>query len=364
VNRIGRLLLLAALIVGPLCVGSYFGAWRLPVLIISSLAIGILLIWKSDGDQAPPRPHWWLAAIPLWPLLQGAWMYYNAWGEFIRPPWLILQLENQPFPSLPGTADQSEAWDRLSYIIPCLGLVWVTRNLVISRPSWIKVIALTIFGTGVAVALLGLVQRWTGAEGIFWMDQLSHYMRKLFFATFRSPGIATVCLNMAFALGLSCMLTSPDSDRDTRDSNRYIFTLFATILGNIILFIAILSAGSKAGMFLGLLTLVAWFVLNRRSITYAFHRSREIFPGGRKAERNIIAAAFFCILLFSTASFYETMDSRWNEARDNSFSSLTSRVIAYEEQVEMMDDDEWGALGFGPGSFYPLFYFRLLTNLN
>ena len=165
-HRAGRILLLFSLVIGPLWIGSYFGEWRWPLLICATFALCVLLtapttpigkfsfrkfsFKKSPRRDALRRPRWngWLAALLIWPALQGFWMWHNAWGEFSSMPWYIHFLDNQPEPSLPGAPDRAEAWDRLSYIIPCLGMVWVTRSLVIAMPNMLRTIATTISGRG------------------------------------------------------------------------------------------------------------------------------------------------------------------------------------------------------------------------
>lgn len=292
-------------------------------------------------------------------------MWYNAWGEFHRmpsteagvSPWHILVLENQPFPSLPGGADRAVALDKLCFIIPCLGLVWGTRQLVISRPSWCQKIAVSIFWTGVAVALLGLIQRGTGAEGIYWIDELTVNGSTLFFGTFRSPGIATCYLNVALAFGLSTILTvlRKKASYERVNSNRKLLHLLGTTLGVIVIICAVIIAGSKAGMALGVFVVFLWIMINRRSITTAFQQSSNLFSGNKRTERNIVLAALLCILALSLLSLAGVMTDRWQSAHDQDYSTLTGRMQANEVIMKMVSDDSWGALGHGPGAFYPLF---------
>jgi len=368
-HRAGRILLLFSLVIGPLWLGSYFGEWRWPLLICATFALCVLLtapttpigkfsfrkfsFKKAHRRDALRRPRWngWLAALLIWPALQGFWMWHNAWGEFSSTPWYIHFLDNQPEPSLPGAPDRAEAWDRLSYIIPCLGLVWVTRSLVIAMPNMLRTIATTIFWTGVAVALLGLVQRWTGAEGIFWSDDLVFPGRQLFFGTFRSPGIASCYLNMAFAMGLTLMIAPKTSRRGDGDHppppTRRLFFSILRLAGVIILLTAVVSAGSKAGMFYGFLTLTLWAWLNKNAIKRAFHRSSEMFSGNRHMERNLMTGMFLLICILAGLSFAGTTSMRWESAHEADYSTMTERGASNAIQIEMIQDPDWGALGFG-----------------
>ncbi len=359
----GGVFLIISLIIGPSLAGSYFQGWRYPLIVTSSLAACLLIL----SSFLQKKYNWWLFVLLVWLVIQGLWMWYNAWGQFSRVsvteigqlPWRIFELENQPFPALPGSPDRGEAMDRLSSIIPCLGLVFAVRHLVINRPAWCGVIASVIFWTGAAVALLGLIQRSTGAEGIFWLDELTYKNRGLFFGTYRSPGIATCYLNVALALGLSTLLTTLRKGRKRADENahRTLLRLLFTIAEVIVIICGVISAGSKAGMAFGLMTIFLWAGLNYRSIISAFHRSSELFLGNKRAERNIVIITLVCITLFSLLSLSEIISARWQAAHEHDYSSLTGRSMANRVQMKMIADDEWGAMGFGPGSFYPLFYY-------
>lgn len=282
-------------------------------------------------------------------------MWYNAWGEFSTPPWHILELEHQPYPQWPGTADRAEAMDRLTYIIPCLGALFATQLLILRRPSSLRTLTSIIFWAGVAVAILGLAQRWTGAEGIFWSSDLKFEGRTLFFGTFRSPGIATSYLNLALAMGLSLIILPPRKVHSGDRPKPQLFLNILKISGIIALLTASISAGSKAGMVMGLLTLTLWATLNARSILRAFRRSSELFAGNRRMERNLLTVVLLIIAVLATLSFAGTMIQRWEAAHESGYSTLAERGAANAIQLEMLQDEEWGALGFGPGSFYPLF---------
>ena len=361
--------MIAALVIGPLLAGSYYEPWRWPLIYTSSVAAALLIL----STRPKTSLNGVLLALLIWPVIQGIWMYYNAWGEFSRTryydptylPWRITQLDDQPFPSLPGAADKAEAFDRLSFILPCLGLIWGTRQLVVARPSWLLLIAKSIFWSGMVVAIIGLLQRATGATAILWLDELDQgLLRKYFFATYRSPGIATCYLNVALALGLSCTLNAlrSGSDEDSKKSKlraRFPMAyLLATMAALIIIICAVITAGSKAGMALGVLTIILWSIFNRRSISSAFNESTsQIFFGNKAVERNIFFGALICITAFLLLSFAGLMSERWVGAHKLNYGSLTGRIQANEVMLKMVADEGWGAMGNGPGSFYPLFPF-------
>lgn len=378
----GGFLVIAAVFIGPLLAGSYYEPWRWP-LVYTSAAAAALLILTSRFNRSL---DWGLAILLVWPILQGIWMYFNAWGEFSQSsaqdttqlPWRINQLPDQPFPALPGTADKVEAFDRLSYILPCLGLIWGVRQIVVARPSWCQLLAKSIFWSGVAVAIIGLLQRATGTSAILWLEELDQgLLRKFFFATFRSPGIATCFLNLSLALGLAtalnAMRTESDessnhghrdkrgrgAERGRRGSYRSRHPMAYLLLccaGVVILIIAVITAGSKAGMALGVLTIILFTILNRHAISKAFNEtSSQLFFGNREVERNVFLGAIVSITILLLMSFSGLMYERWSGAHKVGYSSMSGRIQANEVMTKMISDDGWGAMGTGPGSFYPLF---------
>lgn len=367
---IGGLLLIAAIFIGPLLAGSYYGVWRWPLLYTSCIAALFLILssqWKYTGHQSGHGARILLGLLTLI-TLQGLWMWFNAWGVFYYSPeyydvaslpWRIDTLADQPFPKLPGTTDKAEAYDRLSYILPCLALIWGVRQLVISRPSWCQHLAKSIFWSGAIIALIGILQRASGTSSILWLDQLEQsLLTKHFFATYRSPGIATCFLNVALALGLPSLLNALRSDIDAggfraRFPMAY---LLVTITGVIIIICAVITAGSKAGMAFGVITIILFSVLNRYAIGKAFRESStQLFFGNRPIERNIFIGSIICITALLILSFAGIMSDRWSNAHKLSYASLTGRLQANEVMLKMVADDGWGALGMGPGSFYPLF---------
>ena len=364
VHTTGFILLLVSVIIGPLWAGSYYQDWRWPLIITAGVASCILTL------SGPRRAiHHWrgylLTGMIVLLGIQGIWMWYNAWGTFSYEiaasgyplSWSIKPLEYQPFPAMPGSADRAETWDKLSYILVCLLVVWATRCAIITKGGRaIRTLLNTLFWTGIAVSTLGLAQRWTGAESIYWSDALkSNY--GLFFGTYRSPGIASCLLNVSLAAGLALLLKPVSKSRKNTSPTTLIVTSIARIVGISILISGIASAGSKAGSVLGIITLLLWAIMNHRAILSAFHRSTEHFPGNRKMERNIVATALLLASIMAVLSFSGTVIKRWGEAHEKNYSTLTGRNSINDIIINSLGDPNWnwGALGHGPGSFFPLF---------
>lgn len=368
-QRGGGIGVIVCIFIGPLLAGSYYEPWRWP-LIYTSAAAALALFISGFRPGRMSRSGLVLAILLLCPALQGIWMYYNAWGEFSQNlyydptylPWRITELENQPFPSLPGTADKAEAIDRLSYILPCLGLVWGVRKIIICRPHWCQHLAKAIFWAGVCVAIIGLLQRATGSTAILWLPDLEQgLLRKHFFATYRSPGIASCFLNVALAMGMACNLNAMRLEETNHRKKSWrarnpMAYLLATTGGVVILICAVITAGSKAGMALAVITIMLFCFLNRGAISKALRETTpQMFFGSRPVERNLFIGSIVSITVFLLLSFAGTMSERWTAAHKLNYSSLNGRIQANRIMLNMVEDEGWGAMGMGPGSFYPLF---------
>lgn len=342
-------MLVFTLVIGPLCAGSYFGAWRLPLLVTAALT-SVLLLFVSAQKS---RSYWVLVSAVALLSIQSIWMYFNAWGTFLgREPWTLSLLDDVPYPNLPGAADRAELLDRISYIFPCLLLVVGVRQLAIRYPSMIGVVAKTIFWTGTAMAILGLVQRWMQAPSIFWIQSLEYHNAQLFFGTYRSPGIATCYLYIALIMGLGCTLNSARVDESHR---KVIPSLAAHFLALGTLTCAMISAGSKSGMLLGLLGILAWLIINRNTLKNTSSRLIKHLPQAYAIDRLVALGVICLIFILLLVVSVGTTVSRWQRAIDTGFDSLSSRALANRTHMEIINNEEWGALGFGPGSFYPLF---------
>ena len=347
--------------------GSYFGVWRWPVIYIATL-YGALALWtpRKFLQVAPASKRaqlfWWGLFVLLLGLgLQGGWMWYNAKYDFyfneihngVHHWWYLEPKAVVPFPDLPGAVDREEAWDKLSYLIPC-GMVFLgTLRLLQARVLNLGFVAGSIFWAGVAVATLGLLQRFTGAEGFYWNEEWGWEERQLFFATFRSPAIVSAYLNLCFSLGLGHLLATMHKLSYKRNAKPTIPILMA--LGVITVFAGAVAAGSKAGAFFAVASLLLWFLLAGKQIWRTVSNASSILPSGSPHERNLIVLAAVVAGVFAALSFSNTVAERWEKSVDSNHSTMQVRHLVNAVQLRMLDDPEFGALGYGPGSFYPLF---------
>lgn len=373
-SRIPIALLLSGLILGPLVLGSYYDAWRWPLIVVAWVAGLALILWplKKSGER-PNLNLWVMGGLVILLIAQGLWMWWNAHFDFtLKPtvhsngiPWSLVP-RNVPFPELPGASAQNEAWDRLTYIIPALLLVWGVARWTASKPAMIPWVAVTIHGTGLMVAILGLVFRWTDAVGPFWSVGVMGFIDKretfhLFFGTYRSPGIATSYLNISLILGLSLALRHLYLVLKRRGTIGIAIVYF---LSSFVVFGAVMAAGSKAGMALAFLSVMIWALMNGSVLKKLASSTSLLFPRSSVIERWLIGSSLMLILVLTGLACAGTTVLRWKEAIETQYSTMVARFSVNQCQIKMIQDQEWGAFGLGPGSFYPMFpYYAHGTNL-
>lgn len=358
IPRALQILLCFTLVIGPVLLGSYYGDWRWPLLISASLT-SLLTVCTLK-----PQLNKWHALLPalccLCLIAQGLFQYYNFAStlqvvEFIPGLniWLFITNPNQPFPNLPGAPDPAQAFDALSYILPTLLFLLATRKLLATRILRLSTLFATIFWTGAAIATLGITQKLTGADSIFWSEALFDRQRPLFFATFRSPGIATCYLNLCLAVGL-CHLQA--TMRRLRYTSRPTPAHpIAITVGLITIFSAATTAGSKAGSVFALATVILWIAANPIAIWHMLRDASSLLPSGSPHERNILIGSLAVAAVLGALSLGTTVSQRWERSIDSNHSTMQIRHQVNAVQLELIQRDSWPLTGYGPGSFYPIF---------
>lgn len=359
---------LTPLIIGPWWLGSYYSEYRWPLIYSTWIAITASFFLKGETKDRAILSKWTSILLVSLLIIQGLWMCHNAWGKWIDNEiigtrhyfWEFIKLNTQTYPTLPGAPDKDEAWDRLSYIIPGICYCIALRRCIATRSFKLNTLCATLFWTGVSIAFLGLAQRFTEAEGFFWNEELYDKNRRLFFATFRSPGIASCYLNLCLSIGLSHLLAITHE----LSKNKYAKPTHPIFIGIGIIIISSgsMAAGSKAGAFAAGCILLLWTIANLREIWRLLQQSASLLPSGSPHERNILAGSIIGAMILASLSFGGLVSERWKHSTDRNHDTLTKRHLANHSMIEMITEKhprfpEWGVLGYGPGSFMPLFPF-------
>lgn len=349
-------------------VGSYYGDWRYPMLLTLCMFLFLSILSLISKVRYAPLRLQFLLIITLVLISQGAWMLFNYKFNFLEDEilgnihyvWQLIPNENQAFPHLPGAIALTEAIDRLSSIIPTLLATLAIALLIHFRTLKLQHIVIAIFWTSVAVALLGITQRLTGATGAYWLDNFKFSGRSLFFGTYRSPAIACCLLNLALAVGLSHLLVS--ARKAIRSNKTAPAKLLSITFGNLLIACGSIQSGSKAGAIFTLVTIIVWLAWNFSPTRKTLKQARMLVPGSSPIEKNIIVVACTIISITLCAAIAGTVVTRWNQAQETNFQTMEARRAINKVQINMVKDSDWGAFGFGPGSFYPLFpYYKSET---
>lgn len=220
--------------------GAMFLFW-----LVGTLVKGEVKRKKDEGRGRQRFWSWTLLGMCVVLLALGWGMALNAHAIFDGDYAVLLPLTS-PLPNTPGSADYalSIAWMRRGTAL-LLG-IWVIADLV-QDERWLLRIFWAIGLAGGSIALLGLLQKATGAEMIFWqsLDPREPPVGT-FFATYYYHGNAGAYLNLALPaiLGLAFRYV-------TRPSNPAARALWVTL--SLVMIVAVISDTSRMGQFIGIL---------------------------------------------------------------------------------------------------------------
>jgi hypothetical protein len=331
---------------------------------LSQALLGLTL-WFVAGRvvvRRLPRIRWAAALPALLLLLQGWGMAWNARQRF-WPEVFAFTAVPSPVPWLPGVVDSPIVQERLGLITGLMGAFWVAGDLAFHtrwRNRFWTVLALN----GVGIAALGLAQRLTGAEGIFWGSPVDTGAAS-FFATYRYHANAGAFLNLTLpflilkGMRVFDKLSGPGPRHyEARSGGPFVtesrFRRLANLLGRVFLPAAALvtaAAGfvnvSKAAMTIEIVLLgallVCWF-LGRVGSEKGWGR-KELALGAL-----LVALAGGVIWAFG----FETSLHRWEEFLSNV--SSNPRYLVDEIIVRrVLGTSSWW--GFGAGTFRIVFPF-------
>ncbi|MEY2540958.1 MAG: hypothetical protein QOI22_560 [Verrucomicrobiota bacterium] len=210
----------------------------------------------------------------------------------------------------------------------------------LSRDSrWLLRLWWTIALAGGSIALLGLLQKATGAEMIFWQPApASAHGVKAFFATYYYHANAGAFLNltMPFAIGLAVRTFQKQEPAGVR----------ALWLGVSVIMVVAVAANTSRMSELIALGLI---------LTLAIKFSPDLFRGFSRTERSLagVGAVVVLITLFAVAqaSRLDLSMQRWQTSHETL--SENGRLLASRAALTAIPDA--GAVGFGPGTFRVVF---------
>lgn len=337
-------LLVAALFYSP---WDYGGTGADAIRNLNRILGGMAILWLVGSAWRRKRSEgfgrerffwsWPLLILGVSALLIGWGMALNAHG-FWDADYRILMPLTSPFPAAPGSTDYALSVASMWRATALFGCVWVAADLA-QREKWLLRIWWAIGLAGGSIALLGLLQKATGAQMTFW-DTLDRGEPPVasFFATYYYHGNAGAFLNLALPAILGLALRYA-----TRRRAPFARALWVTLA--LIALVAVFSNTSRMGQ-----SIAVGIVLAILSLT-----ARKNLGRIRRLELRIVALVLVvgavAIWSVTRVSQLDRSLKRWDQAEKTI--TQDARWLVDEAALSALPDA--GPLGFGPGTFSVVF---------
>jgi O-antigen ligase len=158
--------------------------------------LGVIFFCSLLLRGRAPRINWISFGLSLLILAYGWWMAWNAKLVYDHASYYF-HPGSPPVPSWPGSVDKKTSWDQMFLITGLFSAFWTVCELG-SRDRWRRRLWLVLSLTGISIVVLGLMQRFSGAPGIFWRSDLDCGIT--FFATYRYHANAGAFINIIVPL--------------------------------------------------------------------------------------------------------------------------------------------------------------------
>jgi hypothetical protein len=302
----------------------------LAINLIVAAAVGLWLAELALSRRDPALPRALLGTVGAL-LFLGWWMTWNARAIFDAEFFVFVPLPHFS-PALSGSIDYaiSAAWMTRATLLlaaACFVADWSRDSIWLMRFWWAIGLA------GGSIALLGLLQKATQAEMIFWGPAQADDIQT-FFATYYYHANAGAFLNLTFPAVIGMAIRAFTTS--TGPAVRAVWASAAVLM-----VIAVFSNTSKVSQFLAVLLLASLVVGFRGAAWHALRRS------GWKL--GALTAAAFLLALFgiAQASHLDQPLARWMQLRGQLPDD--ARWIAARAALHGVPRAGW--FGFGPGTF-------------
>jgi hypothetical protein len=337
-------------------VGEAPGWWLLGLLVLAPWAYGTTFPQTKDllagglllliglyvvslaMQRRRPRIAWLRATLTLLILTQGWVMALNP--KFVYEPTVqYFHFVPTLLPWLPGTCDQITSLHQMWLITGLFGAFWVVNDLGRSA-EWRERLWTVMSLTGVSLAGLGLLQRITGAPGIFWRGDLDS--GPTFFATYRYHANAGAFINISLLLTAARMICMFRRDHSDLVRSFWVLAFLSTLVSA---FVNVSRAATVIGVLL-LCILFSWALRERT-------RARRLALGRGGAAGIAIAGVAVAAILVWAVGFQDAY-RHWSELGKNLVSDDRRLVYGAVLQNVLPASGWWG---LGPGTFHLIFPF-------
>ncbi len=331
-----RWIFFAALIYAPWAYGATTSA---SIQIANWILLAALVLWAvgllvSGRTPRFPRLLFFLAVALV---SVGGWMVFNAKSIYDSDFFVFVPLRNFA-PPLAGSVDYaiSAAWIMRGVLL--LGTILFVANLSQSN-RWLLRLWYVIGLVGGSIAILGLLQKATGAQMIFWQPPPPPQLWvHTFFASYYYHGNAGALLNLLWPLSAGLVIRAFSNRRHPGMRAVWVIVFIVTIA-------AVLANTSRMAHLVALLLVIAICLLFAPTVL-------RNFSGGQKSIAFAGALAIVLALIaLARASHLEQPLTRWQLATEE----FPGDARWQASRVAMGALPDAGLFGFGPGTFRAVF---------
>jgi hypothetical protein len=330
-----RWIFFAALVYAPWAYGATTSE---SIQITNWVLLAALVLWAIEllvSRRTPgfPRLLFFVTAALI---CVGGWMVLNAKSICDSDFFVFVPLHNFAA-SVTGSVDYpiSAAWMVRGALL--LGIILFVADLSQSN-RWLLRLWYVIGLVGGSIAFLGLLQKATGAEMIFWQPQTPWPIRvNTFFATYYYHGNAGAFLNLVWPLSAGLVIRAVASG-----SHPWMRAIWTTVFLTTIA--AVLANTSRIAQLIALLLLLAICVQFGPLLLRKVSGAKSVALAGT-------LAVGLALIAFAQASHFEQALNRWQ--RESEHIPNDARWQASRVAVHALSDA--GLFGFGPGTFRVVF---------
>jgi O-antigen ligase len=331
-----RWIFFAALIYAP---WAYGGTTSASIQVINWLLIAAFTLWIIEliaSGRSPARPRL-LLFLTTALVCAGGWMVFNAKSIYDSDFFIFVPLRNFA-PPLTGSVDYtiSAAWMIRGALL--LGTILFVADLSQSN-RWLLRLWYVIGLVGGSIACLGLLQKATGTQMIFWQPPPPEDVRvTTFFATYYYHGNAGAFLNLVWPLTAGLVIRA-----FTRGSHPWMRAIWTSVF--LLTIAAVLANTSRMAQ------LVAFLLLVMISLQFGRLFLRKLSGGHKSVALAGTLAIALALIAFAQASHFEQALHRWQSASEH----IPNDARWQASRVALRALPDVGLFGFGPGTFRVVF---------
>jgi O-Antigen ligase len=329
-NHPSRWIFFSALVVAP---WLYGGTTATSIVVINWLLGASLVLWVVElivNRRLPQFPKLLIIAIAAL-LAIGAWMTINARSVY-DPEFATFCRINNFAPAAPGSLDYANSLAWMIRAALLIGTVLFIVDLSQDNRALLQLWAVIAMSGG-SIALLGLLQKATGAEAIFWQTPLVHYGSS-FFASYYYHANAGAFLNLVLPLTAGFAVRAFGTESSPFMRAIWLLTFLVNLA-------AIAANTSRMAQLVGVLILAALlWQLGPRLYRRLSQSERNVALGGA-------AAMFVAIYAIAQTTHLEQPLRRWESLSGQA--SVDARWPVSSVALHALPDV--GLFGFGPGTF-------------